>query len=89
MRRVLVALVDLYRRFVSPLLPPMCRFQPTCSQYAREALLTHGALKGLLLAAWRILRCNPFGKGGYDPVPPRRPRSHGDTESTESCTEGS
>lgn len=48
-----------------------CRFTPTCSQYALEALETHGALKGLALSVWRILRCNPFGKFGYDPVPPK------------------
>lgn len=69
MRRLLVVLVDGYRRLVSPLLPPLCRFHPSCSAYARQALLRHGALKGTLLAAWRVLRCNPFGKGGFDPVP--------------------
>lgn len=69
MRRLLVVLVDGYRRLISPLLPPLCRFQPSCSAYAREALLRHGAIKGTLLAAWRILRCNPLGKGGFDPVP--------------------
>jgi hypothetical protein len=66
---LLVKLVDGYRRFISPALPPMCRFDPSCSAYAREALLRHGALKGSLLAIWRVLRCNPFGRGGYDPVP--------------------
>jgi len=72
MRHVLVRLIDGYRRFVSPLLPPLCRFEPSCSAYGREAILRHGALKGSLLAAWRILRCNPFCRGGrYDPVPPR------------------
>ena len=70
MRRILVLLVDGYRRFVSPALPSACRYQPTCSHYAREALLRHGAIKGSLLSAWRILRCNPFTKPGYDPVPP-------------------
>ena len=69
MRRVLVGLVDLYRRFLSPLLPPRCRFEPSCSAYAREALLSHGAIKGTFLSVWRVLRCNPFCKGGYDPVP--------------------
>jgi len=72
MRRVLVGLIDGYRRFISPLLPPMCRFEPSCSAYGRKAILRHGALKGSLLAAWRILRCNPFCRGGqHDPVPPR------------------
>ena len=64
--------MDLYRRRISPGLPPRCRFEPSCSAYARKALLTHGALKGLLLGAWRILRCNPLTPGGrIDPVPPR------------------
>ena len=72
MTRLLVALVDLYRRFVSPSLPPMCRFEPSCSAYAREALQTHGAWKGTLLAMWRVLRCNPLTPGGQlDPVPDR------------------
>lgn len=71
MTRLLVRLVDLYRTRVSPLLPPLCRFEPSCSAYAREALLRHGSVKGMLLAVWRVLRCNPLCKGGYDPVPPR------------------
>ena len=70
MRRVLVSLVDFYRARISPLLPPLCRFEPSCSAYAREALLRHGSVKGTLLAVWRVLRCNPFCKGGADPVPP-------------------
>ena len=53
---------------------PRCRYTPTCSQYAIEAIETHGAFKGSFLAIWRILRCNPFSKGGYDPVPPKRSR---------------
>ncbi len=69
MRRVLVLLVDLYRRFLSPLLPPRCRFEPSCSAYAREALLHHGVFRGTFLSVWRVLRCNPFCRGGYDPVP--------------------
>ena len=72
MKRVLMALVRFYRKNISPLSPPKCRFSPTCSAYALEALEVHGALKGSLLALWRILRCNPFSKGGYDPVPPRK-----------------
>jgi len=71
MTRLLVRLVDLYRTRVSPLLPPLCRFEPSCSAYAREALLRHGSVKGMLLAVWRVLRCNPLCKGGHDPVPPR------------------
>jgi len=70
-RRLLAALVRGYQIAISPLLPPLCRFEPTCSEYTREALLRHGAFKGTLLGAWRILRCNPLHKGGlYDPVPP-------------------
>ena len=70
MTRLLVALVDFYRKRISPGLPPRCRFEPSCSAYARDALLLHGTLKGVLLAAWRILRCNPLTPGGQvDPVP--------------------
>lgn len=69
MKRVLIAIVRAYKKYISPLLPPSCRFTPTCSEYAMEALSKHGAWKGSLLAIWRILRCNPFCKGGYDPVP--------------------
>jgi uncharacterized protein len=58
-----------YRRFISPFTPASCRFVPTCSQYALEALKKHGPFKGFLLAVWRILRCNPWGGSGYDPVP--------------------
>ena len=68
--------IRLYRRFLSPLKPPMCRFHPTCSAYAIEALETHGLIRGSGLAIWRILRCQPFAKGGYDPVPPRRSASN-------------
>ena len=68
--------IRFYRTFLSPLLPPQCRYQPTCSAYALEALETHGALKGSWLALKRILRCHPItwlgGGSGYDPVPPRR-----------------
>ena len=69
MKRVLLALVRFYRRAVSPYRPPCCRYYPTCSQYALEALEKYGAVKGGYLALRRILRCNPFHKGGYDPVP--------------------
>ena len=69
MKSVLLGLLQGYRRFVSPFFPPCCRFTPTCSQYAIEAIQKYGACKGSLLALKRILRCNPFCKGGYDPVP--------------------
>ena len=64
--------VSLYRRFVSPLFPRRCRYEPTCSAYALEALATHGALRGLGLALARIARCHPWRPGGVDPVPARR-----------------
>ena len=58
-----------YQKCISPMTSPSCRFTPTCSQYALEAIEKYGALKGGALALWRVLRCNPFGRGGYDPVP--------------------
>lgn len=64
-----VKLIRLYQRFLSPLLPATCRFTPSCSQYAVEAIEKHGVLKGCTLAAWRILRCNPLSNGGDAPVP--------------------
>jgi putative membrane protein insertion efficiency factor len=77
MKRLVLALVlsalRLYRRTVSPLLGPCCRFEPTCSAYAEEAIHVHGVLRGLGLAAWRVLRCHPFARAGLDPVPPRAP----------------
>ena len=69
MKRMLMAMVRFYRAALSPLRPPCCRFYPTCSQYALEALEKYGALKGGYLSVRRVLRCNPFHKGGYDPVP--------------------
>lgn len=72
--RALMAGVAGYRRFISPLLPPRCRFEPSCSAYALEALREHGAVRGLWLAFARIARCHPFHPGGYDPVPPRGAR---------------
>ena len=58
-----------YQRCISPFTPASCRFTPTCSEYAKQALKKHGPVKGLALAVWRILRCNPWGGSGYDPVP--------------------
>ncbi|MBE6259235.1 MAG: membrane protein insertion efficiency factor YidD [Prevotella sp.] len=67
--RLLILPIRFYQICISPLLGPSCRFTPTCSEYARQALLKHGPIKGLYLAIWRILRCNPWGGSGYDPVP--------------------
>lgn len=70
MKKMLICLIKFYRRYLSGLKGhPTCKYFPTCSQYAIEALEKHGLIKGSLLAIWRILRCNPFSKGGYDPVP--------------------
>jgi len=69
LKLAVTGLIRLYRRYVSPLKGPSCRFYPTCSEYAEEAVAKYGVGKGLLLAGWRILRCNPFNPGGYDPVP--------------------
>ena len=66
---LLILPIRFYRNYISPLTPPTCRFTPTCSQYAIEAIRKHGPFKGLYLAVWRILRCNPWGGSGYDPVP--------------------
>jgi len=73
MRRALIWFIDGYRYVLSPLLGTNCRFYPSCSCYAREALGTHGALKGLTLSLQRISRCHPWNEGGYDPVPPSVP----------------
>lgn len=69
MKTLLIWLIRGYRRFISPLLPPSCRFQPTCSQYAIQAIERFGLSKGGSLAVKRIMRCHPFHPGGYDPVP--------------------
>lgn len=69
MKRLMIAIVRLYKKFISPILPPACRFTPTCSEYAIEAFEKRGFFVGMFLSVWRILRCNPFGKAGYDPVP--------------------
>ena len=71
MSRVLVALIRAYQIVLSPLLGPRCKYYPSCSSYAIEAVRVHGALRGSGLAAWRVLRCNPLSNGGLDPVPPR------------------
>jgi putative membrane protein insertion efficiency factor len=68
---VLIILIRAYQLTISPLLPPSCRFHPSCSAYGMDAVRTHGAVKGTLLTGWRLLRCNPWNKGGVDPVPAR------------------
>ncbi|MEI8248353.1 MAG: membrane protein insertion efficiency factor YidD [Lentisphaerota bacterium] len=69
---IAIGAIKIYQWTISPLLPRCCRFTPSCSQYAIEAFKLHGMLKGSALTVWRLLRCQPFGKGGFDPVPPRR-----------------
>jgi len=69
--KILIAFIKVYQYTLSPLLGPRCRYYPSCSNYAVDALREHGAVRGLGLATWRLLRCNPFSNGGYDPVPPR------------------
>lgn len=69
MKIILIWLIRGYRTFISPLFPPSCRYQPTCSMYAIEAIEKFGVIRGVYLATCRILRCNPFGGSGYDPVP--------------------
>jgi hypothetical protein len=75
MKHLLRGLVLFYRKFISPLKPPTCRFYPTCSAYALEALDKHGAIKGTVLTVKRIVKCHPFHPGGFDPVPPPARRS--------------
>ena len=69
MKRLFIYLVRLYRKYLSPLKPKCCRYYPSCSQYAITAFEKHGAIKGFILALWRILRCNPYSNGGVDYVP--------------------
>ena len=72
MKKLLIKFVRFYQVAISANRPPCCKYMPTCSAYALEALEVHGALKGSALAIWRILRCNPFSRGGYDPVPEKK-----------------
>jgi len=69
MKNILIKIIKLYQKYLSPLKSTKCPYFPTCSNYGIEAIEKHGALKGGILAVWRILRCNPLSKGGYDPVP--------------------
>ncbi|QAT41561.1 membrane protein insertion efficiency factor YidD [Clostridium sp. JN-9] len=68
MKRLLIFIIKIYRRYISPYKRPSCKYYPTCSQYAIEAIEKYGAFRGIFMSIWRILRCNPFSKGGYDPV---------------------
>ena len=72
MKRPLIWLIKFYRKYISPKTPPSCKFTPTCSQYGLEAIERFGAFKGGFMTLWRILRCNPFSKGGYDTVPQKK-----------------
>ena len=72
MKRLLILLIRFYKQAISPFKQPCCKYYPTCSNYALEAIERFGALKGSLLALYRILRCNPFSRGGYDPVPEKK-----------------
>lgn len=76
MKRPFLAMIRFYKKRISPGLPPSCRFQPTCSEYAYEAIDKYGIFKGGGLAVWRILRCNPWGGSGWDPVPGDHPHEH-------------
>ncbi len=80
MSRLLIGLIRFYQKYLSPMKISCCRFSPTCSQYAIEAIKVHGVFKGMGLALWRILRCNPFCRGGYDPVPEKRPQKQKTTD---------
>ncbi len=68
-RRAVIVLITLYRRVLSPLLPPACRFLPSCSEYGATAVERHGVMRGMLMTLRRLLRCQPFSRGGFDPVP--------------------
>lgn len=74
-----------YKRWISPLLPPACRYVPSCSEYAAEAVACHGVVRGTALALWRLVRCNPFVKGGYDPVPSAQSPVRRDARSSSAC----
>ncbi len=83
MKYVMIWLIRFYKKFISPLKPPCCRFTPTCSAYAIEAFQKRGFFAGFILMTWRILRCNPFGRGGYDPVPDKGFKAYSKCRETE------
>jgi uncharacterized protein len=72
LRSLAIAPIRAYQRVISPLLPPRCKYEPSCSEYAAQAVQEYGILRGLVLAGWRLLRCNPWSHGGYDPVDAQR-----------------
>lgn len=82
MRRICILPIRFYQHFISPLLPPACRYYPTCSAYAAQAVLRHGLVKGGWLALRRLCRCHPWGGSGYDPVPPARHSKNGISRSS-------
>lgn len=69
MKKLIILIIKFYRKYISPIKSTKCPYYPTCSEYGLEAVEKYGATKGILLATWRVFRCNPFSKGGYDPVP--------------------
>jgi len=72
LRTIVIAPIRAYQRVISPLLPPRCKYEPSCSHYAAQAVQEYGILRGLVLAGWRLLRCNPWSHGGYDPIHEQR-----------------
>ena len=93
MKHVMIWLIRLYQKFISPIKPSCCRFTPTCSAYAIEAFKKRGFFIGFILTTWRVLRCNPFSKGGYDPVPekglrnPKNAEIRENNEATDTTTQ--
>lgn len=71
-KKILIGFVQFYQKFISPMFPPSCRYTPTCSSYMIQSIERFGAIKGTGMGVWRILRCHPFVKGGYDPVPEKK-----------------
>ena len=67
-KKIILFVLEIYRKFISPMKAPCCKYYPSCSEYARQAVIRYGALKGIAMAIWRLLRCNPFSNGGFDPV---------------------
>ena len=75
LKKIVIAPIRFYQKYISPATPPTCRFQPTCSQYMLDAVLIHGVFKGVSLGVIRILKCHPFHKGGFDPVPSKKKKT--------------